>query len=313
MAVLRTPDSRFERLEDFDFAPNYTDVNGGRLGALRICHVDAGPRDGPLLLLMHGEPSWSYLYRKMIPVLVAAGYRCIAPDLVGFGRSDKPTGQEDYTYERHVDWMTQWFWANGFDGAAPGIRGQTGGVSLFCQDWGGLIGLRLVAAMPDSFVRVCAANTFLPTGEGKASEAFEAWRAFSQKVEDFDSGWIVNGGTARGISEGARAAYNAPFPDDSYKAGARRFPMLVVTDPDMPSAAENRVAWKVLEAFHKPFLTLFGDKDFVTLGAEKVMQARIPGTKGQPHRLIENAGHFCQEDAGREIAAELLQWMGKVA
>jgi haloalkane dehalogenase len=300
MAVLRTPESRFEGLEDFAFAVGYTDVDGGPLGPLRIAHVEAGPKDGPVVLLMHGEPSWSYLYRKMIPPLADAGYRCMAPDLVGFGRSDKPTEQADYTYERHVGWMTQWFRANGLKD-----------VSLFCQDWGGLIGLWLVAAMPDSFVRVCAANTFLPTGEGKASEAFEAWRTFSQKVEDFDSGWIVNGGTARGISETTRGAYNAPFPDDSYKAGARRFPMLVVTDPDMPSAAENRAAWKVLEAFDKPFLTLFGDKDFVTLGAEKVMQARIPGAKGQPHRLIGNAGHFCQEDAGRELAAELLAWMGK--
>jgi haloalkane dehalogenase len=299
MAVLRTPDSRFEGLEDFAFEVAYTEVDGGSLGPLRIAHVEAGPGQGPVVLLMHGEPSWSYLYRKMIPPLAAAGYRCVAPDLVGFGRSDKPTEQADYTYERHVGWMTQWFRANGFSD-----------VSLFCQDWGGLIGLRLVAAMPDSFVRVCAANTFLPTGEGKASEAFEAWRAFSQKVEDFDSGWIVNGGTARGISEAARAAYNAPFPDDRYKAGARIFPMLVVTDPDMPSAAENRAAWNVLEAFDKPFLTLFGDKDFVTLGAEKVMQARIPGARGQPHRIIENAGHFCQEDAGAELAAELIGWMG---
>ena len=300
MAVARTPDSRFEGLVGFDFPVRYTEVDGGPLGPLRIAHVEAGPADGPVVLLMHGEPSWSFLYRKMIPPLVAAGYRCVAPDLVGFGRSDKPTEQGDYTYERHVGWMTQWFRENGFDA-----------VTLFCQDWGGLIGLRLVAAMPDAFVRVCAANTFLPTGEGKASEAFEAWRNFSQTVPDFDSGMIVNMGTARGIGAAEQAAYNAPYPDDSFKAGARRFPMLVVTDPDMPSAAENREAWKVLEAFRKPFLTLFGEKDFVTLGAEKVLQARIPGTKGQPHRLIAEAGHFLQEDAGEEIAAELIGWMGK--
>ncbi len=300
MAVLRTPDSRFEGLGDFAFGVAYTEVDGGPLGPLRIAHVEAGPRDGPVVLLMHGEPSWSYLYRKMIPPLAEAGYRCVAPDLVGFGRSDKPARQADYSYERHVGWMTQWFRAQGFRD-----------VTLFCQDWGGLIGLRLVAAMPDSFARVCAANTFLPTGEGKASDAFEAWRAFSQKVEDFDSGWILNGGTARGIGDAARAAYNAPFPDDSYKAGARIFPMLVVTDPDMPSAAENRAAWAVLERFDKPFLTLFGDKDFVTLGAEKALQARIPGAKGQPHRIIADAGHFLQEDAGAELAADLIAWMGK--
>lgn len=311
MPIVRTPDSRFEGLEGFDYAPHYTDVDGGPLGRLRIAHVEAGPADGPVVLLMHGEPSWSYLYRHMIPVLVAAGYRCLAPDLVGFGRSDKLTAQADYSYERHVDWMRQWFLAQGAGTAAPGIRGQLNNVTLFCQDWGGLIGLRLVAAFPDRFARVCAANTFLPTGEGKASPAFEAWRNFSQTVPDFDSGWIVNGGTARGISEAARAAYNAPYPDDSFKAGARIFPMLVVTDPDMPSAAENRAAWGVLERFEKPFLTLFGEKDMVTLGTEKILQARIPGAKGQPHRLIANAGHFLQEDAGAEIAEELVRWMGK--
>jgi haloalkane dehalogenase len=302
MSVLRTPDSRFEGLEGFDFPVTFTEVDGGPLGPLRVAHVEAGPADGPVVLLMHGEPSWSYLYRKMMPVLAAAGYRCLAPDLVGFGRSDKPAGRSDYSYERHVDWMRQWFLAQKIDA-----------VSLFCQDWGGLIGLRLVAAFPDRFARVCAANTFLPTGEGKASPAFEAWRNFSQNVPDFDSGWIVNGGTARGVSEAVRAAYNAPYPDDSFKAGARIFPMLVVTDPDMPSAAENRAAWGVLETFDKPFLTLFGDKDMVTLGTEKILQARIPGAKGQPHRLIENAGHFLQEDAGEEIAQELVRWMGKAA
>ena len=300
MPILRTPDSRFEGLTGFDFAVSYTDVDGGPLGPLRIAHVEAGPTDGPVVLLMHGEPSWSYLYRKMIPVLAAAGYRCVAPDLVGFGRSDKPSERSDYSYERHVDWMSQWFLANNLND-----------VTLFCQDWGGLIGLRLVAAFPDRFARVCAANTFLPTGEGKASPAFEAWRNFSQTVPDFDSGWIVNGGTARGLSDADREAYNAPYPDDSFKAGARIFPMLVVTDPAMPSAAENRAAWGVLEHYEKPFLTLFGDKDMVTLGVEKVLQARIPGAKGQPHRLIENAGHFLQEDAGEEIAGELLRWMGK--
>ena len=298
MAVLRTDDSRFDGLEGWAHPPHYTEVDGGPLGPLSIAHAEAGPADGPVVLLMHGEPSWSYLYRRMIDVLSAAGYRCLAPDLVGFGRSDKPSEQSDYSYERHVDWMTQWLKAQ-----------QVDDVTLFCQDWGGLIGLRLVAAMPEMFARVCAANTFLPTGEGRASKAFEAWRNFSQTVPDFDSGWIVNGGTARGISEGARAAYNAPYPDDSYKACARRFPMLVVTDPDMPSAAENREAWKVLERFEKPFLTLFGDKDMVTLGTEKVLQARIPGAQGQPHRLIENAGHFLQEDAGEEIAQELVDWM----
>jgi len=302
MPVVRTPDERFEGQPGWDYAPHYTEVDGGALGPLRIAHADVGPADGPIVLMMHGEPSWSYLYRRMIPVLAAAGCRCIAPDLVGFGRSDKPTEQADYTYEGHVGWMTAWLTRNDFRD-----------ITLFCQDWGGLIGLRLVAAMPDRFRAVCAANTFLPTGETRATEAFERWRAFSQAVEDFDSGWIVNGGTARGLEDAVRAAYNAPFPDDSYKAGARRFPMLVVTDPDMPSAAENRAAWQVLEAFEKPFLTLFGDSDMVTRGAEKLLQARIPGCRDQPHRIIERAGHFLQEDAGEEIAGYLVAWMGLAA
>ncbi|WP_199553410.1 haloalkane dehalogenase [Sandaracinobacteroides hominis] len=298
MAVVRTPDARFAGLPDWDFETVYTEVDGGALGAIRIAHAEAGPANGPVMLLMHGEPSWSYLYRKMIPVLVAAGYRCLAPDLVGFGRSDKPTEQSDYSYAAHVDWMLQWFRAQ-----------HLSDVTLFCQDWGGLIGLRLVTAMPERFARVCAANTFLPTGDGKASPAFEAWRNFSQSVPDFDSGFIVTGGTVRGLSDAARAAYNAPYPDDSFKAGARRFPMLVPTSPEMDGAAENREAWKVLEAFDKPFLTLFGDSDFVTLGAEKHLQARIPGAKGQPHRIIERAGHFLQEDAGEEIAGYLVDWV----
>lgn len=297
MAVVRTPDSRFEALQGWDFETRYTQVDGGPLGPLRIAHAEAGPSDGPVVLLMHGEPSWSYLYRKMIPVLVAAGYRCLAPDLIGFGRSDKPTEQSDYSYAAHVDWMLQWFRAQNLSD-----------VTLFCQDWGGLIGLRLVAAMPEALARVCAANTFLPTGEGKPSKAFEAWRSFSQSAPDFDSGFIVSTGTVRGLSDEARTAYNAPYPDDSFKAGARRFPMLVPTSPEMDGAAENREAWRVLEVFEKPFLTLFGDSDFVTLGAEKQLQARIPGAKGQPHRIIERAGHFLQEDAGEEIAAYLVEW-----
>lgn len=299
MTVLRTPDERFAGLPDWTYSPRYTNIDGGALGEMRVAHAEAGPRDGPVVLLMHGEPSWSFLYRRMMAPLADAGCRCLAPDLVGFGRSDKPARQDDYTYAAHVDWMRQWLEAQ-----------QLTDITLFCQDWGGLIGLRLVALFPERFAAVCAANTFLPTGEGKASEAFERWRAFSQTVEDFNAGWIVNGGTARGLADDVREAYNAPYPDDSYKAGARRFPMLVPTDPAMPGAAENRAAWGVLERFDKPFLTLFGDSDFVTLGAEKALQARIPGCAGQPHAIIEKAGHFIQEDTGPELAERLIAWRG---
>ncbi len=297
MRIARSPDERFAGLPGWTWSPRYTMIDGGSLGELRIAHVEDGPRDGPIVLMLHGEPSWSYLYRTMLSKLGDAGCRCLAPDLVGFGRSDKPMDQDDYSYEAHVDWMRQWFEAQ-----------QLQDVTLFCQDWGGLIGLRLVAMFPDRFAAVCAANTFLPTGEGKASEAFERWRNFSQSVEDFNAGWIVNGGTARGLTDEVREAYNAPYPDDRFKAGARRFPLLVPTDPAMPGAAENREAWRVLERYERPFLTLFGDSDFVTLGAEKMLQARIPGCAGQPHSIIEKAGHFIQEDAGDELADRLIAW-----
>lgn len=299
MPVLRTPDTCFVGLEGWHYVPHYTPVDGGALGVLRIAHAEDGPAAGPVILCLHGEPTWSYLYRRMLPLFAAAGARAVAPDLIGFGRSDKPSELADYSYAHHVGWMLQWFDAQDFHD-----------VTLFCQDWGGLIGLRLVAARPERFARVVVANSFLPTGEGTMPEAFLRWREFSQKVPDFDSGWIVNGGTARGISDAARAAYNAPFPDDRYKAGARQFPMLVPSEPHAPEAAANREAWTVLERFEKPFLTLFGDSDLVTLGAEKGLQARIPGTVGQDHRIIEKAGHFIQEDAGEALAARTLAFMG---
>ena len=299
MPVLRTPDARFDGLADYPFAPRYSTVHDAGLGDLRIHYLDEGPRDGPVVLLMHGEPSWSYLYRKMIPPLVAAGARCIAPDLVGFGRSDKPSERSDYSYARHVNWMSQWFTGLGLTE-----------VTLFCQDWGGLIGLRLVAAFPERFARICVSNSFLPTGEGTPSEGFLRWQEFSQTVPDFDSGWIVNGGTVRGISDAAKAAYNAPYPDDSYKAAARVFPTLVPTSPDDPEAAANKAAWLVLSEFDKPVLTAFGDGDPVTAGADRILHALIPGTKGQAHRTMEKAGHFSQEDAGPELAEVLIDFLG---
>lgn len=296
MQVLRTPDENFANLSGFAFKPNYVGVNGG---ALRMHYVDEGPRDGPVVLLLHGEPSWSYLYRKMIPPLADAGARVLAPDLIGFGRSDKPSAVSDYSYQRHVDWMTQWL-------HALDLRD----ITLFCQDWGGLIGLRLVAAEPGRFAHVVASNTFLPTGDATPSDAFLAWRKFSQDIPVFPTGGIIQGGTARGISAEARAAYDAPYPDESYKAGARAFPMLVPASPDDPAASPNREAWQALEKFDKPFLTLFGDSDPVTAGADRALQARIPGAKGQPHRMIANAGHFIQEDAGEELADEIIRFAG---
>ncbi|QNA83400.1 haloalkane dehalogenase [Sphingomonas sp. So64.6b] len=291
MEVLRTPDTRFAALPDYDFVPHYETISDTDGTDLRIHYVDEGPADAAPILLLHGEPSWSYLYRKFVPTLAASGHRVIAPDLIGFGRSDKPAALDDYSYERHVAWMSDWLEALDLTG-----------ITLFCQDWGGLIGLRLVAAFPDRFARVIVGNTGLPTGTN-FSAAFEAWRQFSQKVDPFPTGFIVNGGVVRDLSPAEMAAYDAPYPDESYKSGARIFPTLVPVKPDQPSVAENIAAWKALERFDKPVLTCFSDKDPVTAGGAKPFIERVPGAKGQPHVTIGNAGHFLQEDAPEQLCA----------
>lgn len=298
MQFLRTDDARFEGLPDYDFAPNYLEVDDTEGGALRVHYLDQGPRDGAIVLLMHGEPSWSYLYRHMIPPLVAAGHRVVAPDLVGFGRSDKPTEQADYTYQRHVDWMLS-------------ALGQLDlrDVTLFAQDWGGLIGLRLVAAEPDRFARIVVGNTALPTGDQPMGPAFEGWREYSQTVEDFNAGRILYGGTTSKLTQAEVAAYNAPYPDDRYKAGARRFPMLVPSTPDDPAAAPNRAAWAVLRGLKIPVLTTFGADDKIMAGVEKIFQKQMPGAAGQDHVILPDAGHFLQEDVGPELARRIIAFM----
>jgi haloalkane dehalogenase len=295
MQVLRTPDERFTNLADFPFEPNYVEIVEPDRTRLRLAFVDEGPRDAAPVLLMHGEPSWSYLYRKIIPPLAAGGSRVLAPDLIGFGRSDKPASRDDYTYERHVDWMAQWLLALDLKG-----------VTLFCQDWGGLIGLRLVAAFPDRFAGVVVANTGLPTGSGM-TDGFKAWLEFSQSIPQMPIGMIVAGGTSRPLSPDEIAAYDAPFPDESYKEGARQFPKLVPVTPEHASVDENKAAWAVLERFDKPLVTAFSDKDAVTRGGEAVFQARVPGANGQPHVSL-HGGHFLQEDAPAEIV-EVIQGM----
>lgn len=295
MDILRTPDHRFAALHDFPFAPHWLDVDG-----LRIHHLDEGPRNAAPVLLLHGEPSWSYLYRTMIPVLAAAGHRCIAPDLVGFGRSDKPSRREDYTYRRHVDWMR---------GVLFGLDLQR--VTLVCQDWGGLIGLRLVAEHPERFARVVAANTALPAGDDPMPPAFAAWRTFSQETPDFPVGGLVQMGCRTPLAPEVRAAYDAPFPDESYKAGARQFPILVPVTPDDPAAEDNRRAWASLERFTKPFLTAFSDGDPITADADVRLRARIPGAQGQPHTTIRGAGHFLQEDAGPALAQVVADFIAR--
>ena len=299
MDVLQTPNDRFVGLPGFPFAPHYVEVADGAGGRLRLHYVDEGPRDGAPVLLLHGEPSWSFLYRKMIPVLVDAGLRAVAPDLVGCGRSDKPTARDDYTYQRHVDWMTGFLETVDLTGA-----------TLVGQDWGGLIGLRLVAEHQDRFARVVAANTFLPTGDRDPGDAFRAWQRFSQETPSFDVGRIVNGGCTSDLTSDDVAAYDAPVPDDTYKAGVRQFPMLVPSRPDDPASDANRAAWETLRSWTKPFLTAFSDHDPITAGADRVLRADIPGCRGQPHTTITDAGHFLQEDAGEELAGVVAAFVG---
>jgi len=298
MEIVRTPDKRFKNLPGYSFEPNYLTVPGPEDEKLRVHYVDEGPEDAEPLLLMHGEPSWSYLYRKMIPIITRAGYRTIAPDLVGFGRSDKPTRQDDYTYQRHVDWMQAWL-----------DQMDLKGITLVCQDWGGLIGLRLLAANPDRFERVVTANTGLPTGDHPISDAFLNWRKFSIETPDFDTGAIIAMATRKEVSDDVIAAYNAPFPDDTYKAGARIFPSLVPIEPDDPASQANREAWKVLGGFEKPFLTAFSDGDPITRGGEGVFQKNVPGAKGRPHTTIKGGGHFLQEDCGEELAQVVVDFI----
>ncbi len=298
MEVLRTPDEQFVSLPEFSFAPHYVDVPDGDGGSLRVHYLDEGPRGESPVLLMHGEPSWSFLYRTMIPILVRAGLRIVAPDLVGFGRSDKPATRDDYTFQRHVDWMTSVL-------EAVDVRDAT----LVGQDWGGLIGLRLVAEHPHRFARVVAANTFLPTGDRDPGDAFRSWQRFSQETPTFTVGAIVNGGCTTQLTPEVIAAYDAPFPDERFKEGARQFPMLVPTTPDDPAAEANRRAWAVLREWTKPFLTAFSDHDPITAGADRVLRADIPGCEGQPHTTIEGGGHFLQEDRGAQLAAVVAEFV----
>jgi haloalkane dehalogenase len=301
MKVLRTPDSRFHDLPDFPFTSHYREIRDADGTTLRLCAIDEGPRTAAPVLLMHGEPSWSFLYRHIISKLAAAGHRVVAPDLIGFGRSDKPSEPDDYTYERHVRWMSGWLLAM-----------QLRDITFFGQDWGGLIGLRLVAAYPERFARLVVANTGLPTGEG-FSAGFGRWLEFSQNTPVLPISDIVAMGCQRPLSAAERAAYDAPFPDESYKAGARRFPALVPITPHHGSVAENKAAWRVLESFTRPCLTAFSDADPITQGGERIFQERVPGAKGQPHVTIQNAGHFLQEDKPDEIADLLHRCISRTA
>lgn len=302
MKALRTPDERFQNLPGYDFAPHYVEVPDGEGGMLRMHYLDEGPRDGKIVLLMHGEPSWCYLYRKMIPGIVAAGHRVIAPDLIGFGRSDKPAEQSDYTFQRHMDWLTSFL-----------TQLDLRGITYFGQDWGAVLGLRLAAENEERYERIIIGNGGLPTGDKPANDAFMRWQKFSQTSPVFQIGKLIQGATVTTLSEEVMAAYDAPFPDDSYKAGARIFPSLVPTTPDDAAAAANRKAWEVLMRWEKPFLTAFSDSDPVTKGGEHVMQSRIPGAKGQPHVMLEGGGHFLQEDLGEKLATIVVDFIARTS
>ena len=295
MDVLRTPDEQFTNLSGYNFAPHYVEVNG-----LRVHYIDEGSKSGNPVLLLHGEPSWCYLYRKMIPIIVGAGHRAIAPDLIGFGRSDKPTNKEDYSYQLHVDVITEFVTTLGLSH-----------ITLVGQDWGGLIGLRVAAENSEHFDRLVAANTGLPTGDQPMTEAFMRWQRYSQTVPNFHAGGIVKGACKTELAPDVIAAYDAPFPDDRYKAGARAFPTLVPTSPDDPASEANRRAWESLRRWEKPFLTAFSDGDPVTHGGERVFQRLIPGAEGQPHTTITGAGHFLQEDKGEELARVVVDFIAR--
>lgn len=293
MNILRTPEEAFENLVDFPYPPKYTPVENG----LRMHYVDQGT--GPVLLLLHGEPSWSYLYRKMIPILVQAGLRVVVPDLIGFGRSDKPSAQQDYTYAKHIGWLQ-----NFIDNLA------LQDLHLFVQDWGGLLGLRLVAHQPHRFASIAAGNTMLPTGSIAPPKAFLDWQNFAATHPDFDIATVLQRATNTTLSPDELAAYNAPFPSEEYKAGARVFPALVPTSENDPEAENNKNAWITLAQWQKPFLTLFSDNDPITQGGDKVFQKRIPGCQNQAHKTL-GGGHFLQEDVGPELAHALVAFIQK--
>jgi haloalkane dehalogenase len=297
MDVLRTPDSRFENLEDYPFSANYVDVAASDTEPLRMHYLDEGPHDGPPIVLLHGEPTWSYLYRKMIAPLAEGGFRVLAPDLIGFGRSDKPRRIEDYTYLRHVEWVTSWF-----------ERLRLKDVTLVVQDWGSMIGLRVAAEQDARIGRLVVANGFLPTAQRPAPPAVHIWRTFARYSPVLPAGRLVAIGTVRRVRAKVRAGYDAPFPDKRYQAGARAFPRLVPTSADDPAVPANRAAWDALGRWEKPCLAIFGQRDPILGKADRPLIEHIPGAAGQPHARI-NASHFIQEDSGPELADRILAWL----
>ena len=290
---LRTPEARFDVVEGFPYEPQYLEVNG-----LRMAYIAEGPADAAPLILLHGEPTWSYLYRRMIPILLEAGHRIIAPDLIGFGRSDKPTARDSYTYAGHVAWLAHFIEQIDLSGAV-----------LFGQDWGGLLGLRLVAENPDRFDRLIIGNTVLPDGS-PMSPGFMQWQEASQAMDFMDAGRMLQRATqARELTQGEMDSYAAPFPGEEYMAGARQFPLLVPTGPDDPAVPANLAAWEALKAWEKPTLTLWAPGDQVLGSYQSSFVDNIPGAAGQPHQTFEPGGHFIQDDCGEDVARAMVDWL----
>lgn len=293
MNLLRTPDDRFVDLPDYPFAPHYVTVDG-----IRWHYVDEGPVGAPPVVLLHGEPTWSYLYRHMIAPLAQAGLRVLAPDLPGFGKSDKPAEPTAFSYQALVDWTRGWLDALNLTD-----------ITLFGQDWGSLIGLRLAAEQPDRFARLVIANGGLPTGDQPMPEAFYQWRHFALNARRLPVGRVIQNGTVSPLPKAVVAAYDAPFPDESYKAGARVLPALVPTSPSDPANRPNRKALLALRRWTKPFLTAFSDGDPITRGGDLLFQKHVPGAAGMPHTTIRDAGHFLQEDKGPELAQHIIDFV----
>ena len=328
MKTERTPDERFANLPGYPFAANYQQIPAGDGDEIRMHYLDEGPADGEVILCLHGQPVWSYLYRKMIPVLVAGGYRVIAPDLIGFGKSDKPAARSDYSYANHVGWLTSLLSSL-----------ELTDLTLVCQDWGGLLGLRALTEHPERFARVVVANTGLPDAKGipdemaapmrtllkntpalpipemfaklqenKNGAGFMYWIKYCAEYPDLDISAVVNGSSGGKMSADEIRAYEAPFPDETYKQGARQFPSLVPILPDDPAIPANREGWKVLEAFNKPLITIFGDSDPVSQGGHKRFQESVPGAQGQKHQILKGVGHFLQEEVGEEFASLIIDF-----
>ena len=296
MDILRTPDVHFEGLPEWPFAPHYTTITADDGTPIRIAHAEQGPADCEPVVLMHGNPSWSYLHRHMMAPLAATGRRVIAVDLVGHGRSDKPASKDDYTLARHVDWMGQWLQAMDLQRA-----------TLYCQDWGGTIGLHLVANFPERFDRVVVSNSGIPLGE-RSNWFLKLWTTLMGRATRFP--WFMfKPGFARPISPAAYRAYRAPYPTPAYEKGLAKFPVLIAVTPDNPGVPQNRAAWAKLKTFEKPFLTLFGGNDMVARGADRRMQRHIPGAAGQAHAVMPTAAHYIQEDEPQWLVEHIVRFL----